>query len=84
MELSRPAGGVTLLLYRAALKTVLPVVGRLLSGDKRAYRYLPESVDRFATPQGLAEAMTTAGFGEVSYKQRHLNTVTFHVGTKPG
>ena len=84
MELSRPAGGPTLLLYKAAFKMVLPVVGRLISGDSRAYRYLPESVDRFATPQGLAEAMTAAGFAKVSYRQGRLNTVTFHVGTKPG
>ena len=84
IELSRPPGGLQLLLYRAVFKTVLPVVGWLLSGDKSAYRYLPTSVDSFASPQALADALAAAGFSEVWYEVHHLNTVTIHVGAKPG
>ncbi len=84
MELSRPRGGLQLLLYRVFFKTVMPLVGQLLSGDRNAYRYLPTSVDHFASPQALADAMAAAGFSEVRYEVHHLNTVTIHVGTKPG
>lgn len=50
LELSTPRGRVTAPLYRFYTRRIIPAVGRLVSGDSRAYTYLPESIE--AVPQG--------------------------------
>ena len=40
----------------------MPLVGWALSGDRSAYQYLPESVERYLAPDELASAMSAAGF----------------------
>lgn len=62
--------------------TVVPLVGGLLSGDRDAYRYLPRSVASFPTADTLAELMTAAGLGGVSYRLLGGGTVALHVGAK--
>jgi demethylmenaquinone methyltransferase/2-methoxy-6-polyprenyl-1,4-benzoquinol methylase len=59
---------------------IVPAVGALVAGERQAYMYLPESVDRFLTPDSLAAAMTKAGLQEVSYRTFGLGTIALHVG----
>ncbi len=49
-------------LVRFYYHRVLPAIGGLLSGKPQAYRYLPESVERFPEPERMAEMMKAAGF----------------------
>jgi demethylmenaquinone methyltransferase/2-methoxy-6-polyprenyl-1,4-benzoquinol methylase len=51
--------------YRFYFGRVLPGIGGLVSGDAGAYRYLPDSVARFPTPEEFAERMQAAGFANV-------------------
>jgi demethylmenaquinone methyltransferase/2-methoxy-6-polyprenyl-1,4-benzoquinol methylase len=41
---------------------VLPAVGRLITGDRAAYRYLPDSIARFRSAEELAALMREVGF----------------------
>ena len=41
---------------------VIPALGRAVTGDAQAYRYLVESIRRFPTPQAFAQMMRGAGF----------------------
>ncbi len=59
---------------------LVPLVGALVAGDRAAYTYLPQSVDRFVTPQELAALMETVGLRDVSYRRFGLGTVALHVG----
>ena len=59
---------------------VVPAIGALVAGDRRAYTYLPDSVDRFLTPPQLASAMRSAGLRDVSYRTFGLGSVALHVG----
>ena len=61
---------------------VVPLVGGLLSGDREAYRYLPQSVAAFPSADALAELMRGAGLADVSYRLLGGGTVALHVGTK--
>lgn len=70
LEFSMPEG-VLGGLYRLYFRRVLPVVGRIVSGDRGAYTYLPASVERFATPSGFAGLLEEAGFAGVV--QRRLS-----------
>jgi demethylmenaquinone methyltransferase/2-methoxy-6-polyprenyl-1,4-benzoquinol methylase len=59
---------------------VVPAVGALVAGDRAAYTYLPESVERFASPERLAETMRRVGLSDVRYRRLGLGTIALHVG----
>jgi len=61
-------------------RRIVPLVGALVAGDRAAYTYLPESVERFASPPGLADAMRRAGLHDVRYRRVGLGTIALHVG----
>jgi len=44
---------------------VLPLLGRAVTGDKAAYRYLPESIAGFVTRGEFEACLRTAGFAQV-------------------
>ena len=67
-------------LFRLYFHHVVPLVGQLVGGDREAYTYLPQSVDRFVTPGELARLMEKVGLRGVSYRRLGLGTVTVHVG----
>lgn len=67
-------------LFRVYFHHVVPRVGRLVSGDREAYTYLPQSVDRFLTPVELARLMERVGLQGVTYRRLGLGTVTVHTG----
>jgi ubiquinone/menaquinone biosynthesis C-methylase UbiE len=46
-------------------RLALPVLGRVLSPDPEAYRYLVESMERFASRPEFEAAAARAGFREV-------------------
>jgi demethylmenaquinone methyltransferase/2-methoxy-6-polyprenyl-1,4-benzoquinol methylase len=66
LEFSAPAGWVGKV-YEVYFKTVLPRIGNLISGNKRAYAYLPASVARFPGPEEMLEGMKAAGFGQACW-----------------
>ena len=65
------------------LRRIIPTVGRFITGDSDAYRYLPESTLAFKTPDEFIELMNQAGFIETGYKRLMLGTIAVCWGTKP-
>jgi demethylmenaquinone methyltransferase/2-methoxy-6-polyprenyl-1,4-benzoquinol methylase len=49
-----------------------------------AYDYLPESTQKFKTPDELAALMRAAGFVDVQYQTFMFGTMAVHWGLKPG
>jgi demethylmenaquinone methyltransferase / 2-methoxy-6-polyprenyl-1,4-benzoquinol methylase len=68
----------------AYLRYGIPTLGRLISGNSDAYQYLPESTQKFKTPDELAALMRQAGFVNVQYKLFMFGTMAVHWGEKPG
>lgn len=64
-------------------RTLVPLVGGLLSGDREAYRYLPCSVAAFPDARSLVALMERAGLTDTSYRLLGAGTVALHVGHKP-
>jgi demethylmenaquinone methyltransferase/2-methoxy-6-polyprenyl-1,4-benzoquinol methylase len=62
---------------------VLPFVGGMISGERGAYEYLPDSVSRFPDQKRLAELMRGAGFEEVDYRNLTGGIAALHTGTRP-
>src|SRR4029077_9803822 len=91
-RVSRPGGRVVALeitqmtapgfsaLFRLYFHHVVPWVGQLVGGDRQAYTYLPQSVDRLVTPGELSALMEKVGLRGVSYRRLGLGTVTVHTG----
>jgi demethylmenaquinone methyltransferase/2-methoxy-6-polyprenyl-1,4-benzoquinol methylase len=67
LEFSMPRGLLGAA-YRLYFGRVLPLVGRLVSGDASAYTYLPASVAVFPEPPEFGALMEQAGFREVRWR----------------
>ena len=83
LEFTEPPPGLMGDLYRWYFRNVLPRIGAFLSGDAKAYSYLPASVSRFFRPAELAALMSAVGYQAAEYKVWTFGTVALHVGIKP-
>ncbi len=80
LDIVRPRNAVGRAAYGVGFRRLMPLVGWALSGDRSAYQYLPDSVERHLDPDELAEAMTQAGFAKVSYRSLMLGSIAIHWG----
>lgn len=69
-------------LFRFYFRWILPLVGRLISGERTAYRYLPDSVRRFPDQDSLARSLREAGFVSVRYRNFLGGVAALHLGEK--
>lgn len=81
LEFSTPRFALVRAAYLAYFHHVLPFVGRLVSGHRSAYTYLPMSVANFPTEETLAERMRAAGFSTVTWERLTLGIAAIHTGT---
>jgi demethylmenaquinone methyltransferase/2-methoxy-6-polyprenyl-1,4-benzoquinol methylase len=63
---------------------VVPLMGRVVTGDRSAYSYLPASVAAFPRADELAAIMAAAGLVGVRYRRYGFGAVALHVGEVPG
>ena len=54
-------------IFRIYFWYILPLLGRIISGNKNAYRYLPRSVTHFPQYDALCEELSHAGFSMLNY-----------------
>lgn len=80
LEITRPTLPVFASVFGLYFHRVVPAVGAAIAGDAEAYRYLPNSVERFLTPDELVVMMRNAGLGSVSYRRLGLGTIVIHTG----
>lgn len=84
LEFSTPPSPLFRSLYGFYSHWILPWIGGRLSGNRKAYEYLPASVDGFPSPEGLQALMEDVGFSEVSFLPLTFGIVTIHHGRKTG
>ena len=83
LEFSTPRARVLRVLYQLYFHNVLPLIGRLISGHRTAYIYLPRSVANFPVEEELASRMQAAGFTRVSWKSLSFGVAAIHVAERP-
>ena len=79
LEITQPRRPPLSAFYSLWFDRIVPLLGTV-AGDRSAYTYLPESVRRFPSPQGLAERMAAAGFPQVRYLVLAGGIITIHAG----
>jgi demethylmenaquinone methyltransferase/2-methoxy-6-polyprenyl-1,4-benzoquinol methylase len=67
-------------LYDLYSFNVIPAVGRAVTGDAEAYRYLVESIRRFPKPAAFADMLRNSGFRRVSFQPMTGGVVALHSG----
>ena len=82
LEFSFPKKGLLSRNYRCYFEKILPLVGRIFSGHKKAYSYLPASVANFPQGEAFNEILKRSGFKNVSFKPLTLGIVTLYTGKK--
>lgn len=82
LELSTPTNPVIRWFYDIYTLHIIPWIGSLKSGDKSAYRYLPQSIA--AVPQGddMLQLMRNAGLRDASFKRLTLGVCTIYTAVK--
>lgn len=68
--------------YMFYFKNILPMIGRLVSKDNRAYTYLPDSVNAFPFGEKMKTILLETGFKHVEYKKLSLGIATIYKATK--
>ena len=82
LEFTTPANPLVRAGYHAYFHHVLPLVGRVVSGHRTAYAYLPKSVAHFPREAALADRMRAAGFRDVTWTSLSLGIAAIHVGVR--
>ena len=82
LEFSTPRAALVRAAYHLYFHHLLPRIGGLVSGNRGAYRYLPESVARFPSESELADQMLRAGFRHIAWESLTMGIAAIHVGTK--
>ena len=82
IELSTPRGWLTGPLYRLYTRHVIPLVGRMISKDVRAYSYLPESIAAVAQGEAMLDLMRGAGFSDAHHRPMTFGACTIYTARK--
>ena len=74
--------GVLSPLYNFYFRKVLPFLAKMISGEKEAYAYLPDSVQNFPCGERMKNILLDLGFSKVEYKKLSLGIVTIYKAKK--
>jgi demethylmenaquinone methyltransferase/2-methoxy-6-polyprenyl-1,4-benzoquinol methylase len=82
LEFAEPSGAIFKRLYQFYFQRILPRLGGSISGSRKAYGYLPESVGKFPSPVELKQMIIAAGFADPQCELWTGGTVALHRATK--
>ena len=79
IELSSPKGLFTKPLYKLYSGKIIPLIGEKVTGDKRAYSYLPESIEACPQRDDFAAILYAAGFNHVEWQSLSFGALTYYI-----
>ena len=82
IEFRMPSNKIIKSVYKFYFKNILPVLGGIISGDKAAYTYLPDSVQEFDEKVNLEKLLTNSGFKEIKKYNFTFETVQVLIAQK--
>ena len=82
LEFSKPHIFPFKQLYHFYFNTILPTIGKLISKDDSAYRYLPESVQAFPDGKLFLEILKKTGYKDAKWKSLTLGISSIYIAQK--
>ena len=82
LELTTPESFPMKQLFAIYSKFVIPLLGRILSKDNNAYRYLPQTIKAFPQGEIMKGVITRAGFTTVNFQRLTFGICTLYTATK--
>jgi demethylmenaquinone methyltransferase / 2-methoxy-6-polyprenyl-1,4-benzoquinol methylase len=82
LDTTRPKKNILSPFIRLHMHFVIPTLGGLLTGEKDAYRYLPETTEGFVTAEEMASRMAVVGFKRLDFQRYMFGTIAIHWGEK--
>lgn len=82
LELSVPRNRFIRWFYAQYSHRILPRIGAMISKDKRAYIYLPESIDEFPSPERFCEILQSVGFLRVKRRSQSFGVAHIYEAVK--
>jgi len=82
LEFSKPDSGFFLPFYRIYLRFIAPHIGKLVSGNLEAYKYLNDSVNAFPEGKTLLGILDKTGFRDTYLKKLSMCICTIYSGTR--
>ncbi|MBP9582417.1 MAG: ubiquinone/menaquinone biosynthesis methyltransferase, partial [Ignavibacteriaceae bacterium] len=82
IEFRMPSNKIIKSIYKFYFKNILPFLGGIISGDKAAYTYLPDSVEEFDEKINLISLLTNSGFREIKKYDFTFKTVQVVIAQK--
>ncbi len=82
LEFSTPKSTLISSLYKIYKSNILPTLGDFVAKDKKAYKYLSESIDLFPSQEELSKILTECGFENVKSYNLFNGIVAIHTGYK--
>ena len=82
IELTTPVAFPMRQLFSIYSHTVLPLYGRLISKDTKAYSYLTQTIEAFPQGEAMEQILRRAGFAEASFQRFTFGICTLYFATK--
>lgn len=82
LELTPPASAWVKPFYAAYTRGIIPMAGRMLSGDSSAYTYLPRSIAAVPARGKMTDIITAAGFNNAAWRPFTLGVCTLYTASK--
>ncbi len=82
LELSEPQNVIVRWFYNLYFKNVLPLIGKRVSGNSNAYRYLQQTVEKFPMPMEFMSMLKSIGYHEVKHKALSLGLCRIYQANK--
>lgn len=82
LEFSNPRCALVRWVYRLYSHYILPAIGRMVSKHATAYTYLPDSIDKFASPEEFTTLLGEVGFDHIERKSQSFGIAHIYIAHK--
>lgn len=82
LEFSIPRNRLVRWVYAQYSHRLLPRIGAMVSKDRQAYDYLPDSVEEFPAPERFMDILCSVGFSSVKAKPQSFGIAYIYEATK--
>lgn len=82
LEFSKPTNPVFCWLYDLYSFHVMPFLGELIVGSRKAYTHLPETIRMFPLPDELSAILYRIGFPDITYRRLTNGIAVAHLAVK--